>query len=208
MSRADELYVTNHNMPVLPLRNAGRCSGSEALPLPIIVDPIGISPITDIRFTVAGALDPESAEFSVADSGDGVSGRGAIVLSPDGALSRRANPASADAGFGPALPVYTLQETGGRNAACLKTTEPDGGPTGHPSSAIRTRPFPTGIVMRHRSSASRAAKRPYLPAVSIAFFDVAKATDAKENTILHRASGLSRRAQSRPGGAGKAETFS
>lgn len=90
MSRADGLYVTYHDMPVLPLRNAVRCSGSEAVTLPFIVDPIGIGPITDIRFTVAGALDPESAEFSVADSGDGVSGRDVNAPGPDGMLSCRA----------------------------------------------------------------------------------------------------------------------
>lgn len=129
MSRADGLYVTYHDMPVLPLRNAVRCSGSEAVTLPFIVDPIGIGPITDIRFTVAGALDPESAEFSVADSGDGVSGRGAIVPGPDGMPSRRVDPASAGAGFGFTPPVHTLQEADGRYAACLKlllTTEPAG----------------------------------------------------------------------------------
>lgn len=48
-------------------------------------------------------------------------------------------------------------------------------------------PFPAGIMTSHRSSASSAVKRPYLPAVSTAFFDVADAADANENSILHRA---------------------
>jgi hypothetical protein len=121
MSRADELYVINRDMSVRSLRDGVRRRKPVVFPLPIVIDPDSTGRITDIQITDAGAPDPGSVEFSVADSGDGARGQDAVALSPDGTLSPGTTyPASNDAGFSFVLPVYALQETGGRYAASLK----------------------------------------------------------------------------------------
>ena len=130
MSRADELYVINRDMSVLSLRDAVRRRQPVAFPLPFIVDPHSTDPITDIQITEPGEPDPESAESSVAGSGAGARGQDVVALSPDGSLTPGvAYPASDEAGYSFALPVYALQETGGRYATSLKwlaSAEPGG----------------------------------------------------------------------------------
>lgn len=119
MPRADELYVINRDMSVLSLRDAVRRRRPAVFPPPFIVDPT--DPVTDIQITEPGEPDPESAESSVADSGGGALRQDAVPLSPDGDLVPGvAYPVSNDAGYSLALPIYGLQESGGRYATSLK----------------------------------------------------------------------------------------
>ena len=119
MPRADELYVINRDLSVLSLRDAVRRRRPAVFPPPFIVDPT--DPVTDIQITEPGEPDPESAESSVADSGGGALRQDAVPLSPDGDLVPGvAYPVSNDAGYSLALPIYGLQESGGRYATSLK----------------------------------------------------------------------------------------
>lgn len=119
MPRADELYVINRDMSVLSLRDAVRRRRPAVFPPPFIVDPT--DPVTDIQITEPGEPDPKSAESSVADSGGGALRQDAVPLSPDGDLVPGvAYPVSNDAGYSLALPIYGLQESGGRYATSLK----------------------------------------------------------------------------------------
>ena len=82
MSRADEIYVINRDMSVRSLRDGVRRRKPVVFPLPIVIDPDSTGPITDIQITDAGAPDPGSVEFSVADSGDGARGTGCCCAEP------------------------------------------------------------------------------------------------------------------------------
>lgn len=113
MPRADELYVINRDMSVLSLRDSVRHRRASVIPLPFTVDP------TD-RSTEVQILEPEP----IPDTGGTVEGafpQDALPVSSDGDLVPGvAYPVSNDADYSLALPIYELQETGGRYATSLK----------------------------------------------------------------------------------------